>query len=84
MGPLHGVDGHFGLVPPPPRPDHKCRRVVSTGSADVFVGGVLCTRSARVMWNKPFMVRVRAGAEGANFPSACFYAKQKNEESNIC
>jgi hypothetical protein len=31
--------------------------------ADVFVGGVLCTLSAWVMENQPFMVRVRVGRE---------------------
>jgi hypothetical protein len=42
----------------------KPRRVGSTGLiADVFVGGVLNTRSAWIMENQSFMVRVRAGAE---------------------
>jgi hypothetical protein len=39
-------------------------------SADVFVGGVLCTLSAWVIMEGSFVARVRAGAEGANFPSA--------------
>jgi hypothetical protein len=47
--------------------ERKRRRFVSIG---VFVGGVLCTRSARVIWRASFVVRVRAGAEVATFPSA--------------
>jgi hypothetical protein len=34
-----------------------------TSIADVFVGGVLCTRSALAIWIDLFVVRVRAGAE---------------------
>jgi ribbon-helix-helix CopG family protein len=51
----------------------KRRRVGSTGSADVFVGGVLCTLSAWVIRFILRMARVRAGAEVRSFPSACFY-----------
>ena len=40
------------------------RRVGSVGLfADVFVGGVLCTRSAWVIWIRSVVARVRAGAE---------------------
>jgi hypothetical protein len=38
---------------------------------------VLCTLSAWVIWMSVLLARVRAGAEVATFPSACFYAKQK-------
>jgi hypothetical protein len=43
----------------------------------VFVGGVLCTLSAWVMGNQPFMVRVRAGAEVSASPRLAYliYAK---------
>jgi hypothetical protein len=40
--------------------------------ADVFVGGVLYTHLAWVMGNQPFMVRVRAGAEGDTSPRLDF------------
>ena len=50
-------------------PPRKPRRVVSIG---VFVGGVLSTRSAWVIWIKPFMVRVRAGAEVGPSPRLAF------------
>src|ERR1019366_2718534 len=53
----------------------KPRRVGATGLAgviaDVFVGGVLCTRVALAMGLGSFVVRVRARAEVATFPSAC-------------
>jgi hypothetical protein len=47
--------------------------------ADVFMGGVLCTRSALAIWIDLFVVRVRAEWKFplVGFPSACFYAKQK-------
>jgi hypothetical protein len=50
-----------------------------TSIADVFVGGVLCTRSALAIWIDLFVVRVRAEWKFplVGFPSACFYAKQK-------
>jgi hypothetical protein len=45
----------------------------------VFVGGVLCTRSALGI-ARSSLLGVRAGAEVVTFPSACFYAKQKLSE----
>jgi hypothetical protein len=58
----------------------KRRRVVSTG---VFVGGVLSTLSAWVIWvTQSFLARVRAGAEVHSFPSACFYGNLNYGEVN--
>ena len=65
-------------APPAARPaafERKRRRdVVPSVLWDmvVFVGGVLCTRSAWVIGDSPFVARVRAEAEVHTFPSACF------------
>jgi hypothetical protein len=64
----------------PAAEDRKQRRVGSTG---VFVGGVLCTLSAWVMESKPFMVRVRAGAEARHFPSACKLCKSMRKTTRV-
>jgi hypothetical protein len=61
----------------------KCRRVGSTGSADVFVGGVLRCVSARVMMGRILLAWVRAEAEGTNFPSARFYGTTENMKKSI-
>ncbi len=41
-------------------------------SGDVFVGGVLYTQSAWVIWTASFVARVRAEGKAEPFPSACF------------
>jgi hypothetical protein len=64
LGPPVGEpDGLESKALKPPPLSSKRRRVVWTGSADVFVGGVLSTRSAGVMWRAILLARVRAGAE---------------------
>src|SRR6266702_343902 len=63
-------------VPPTATPaawTRKRRREDDGVFADVFVGGVLCTLSARVIGCASFVARVRAGAEVRTFPSACNY-----------
>jgi hypothetical protein len=64
-----GMCGDRGLILRYPR--HEALHGI-LGSADVFVGGVLCTRLAWVMGNQPFMVPVRAEAEVSASPRLSF------------
>ena len=49
----------------------------------VFVGGVLSTLSAWVIWITVLCGWVRAEAEGINFPSACIYGTTKIMKKSI-
>ena len=61
-------------------PPRKPRRVVSIG---VFVGGVLSTRSAWVIWITVLVVRVRAGAEVAASPRLAFMISVAMKKSTV-
>jgi hypothetical protein len=58
----------------PAATDRKRRRVESTGSADVFVGGVLCTRLAWAM-GLYLWFGLEPGRKTEPFPSACNYGR---------
>ena len=69
----------------------KRRRVGSTGGniigwsiADVFVGGVLSTLSAWVIWNcGPYWLGLEPGRKTEPFPSACFSVTPKIMKKSI-
>src|SRR5947208_3035313 len=50
--------------------------------ADVFVGGVLCTLSAWVIWTASFVARVRAGAEATTSPRLAFVVPRFHGQVN--
>ena len=66
------------VAAPPAAVERKRRRV---GSTDVFVNGVLCMLSARVMELSPFMAWVRAGAEVDASPRLAFRLNQYSRMS---